>query len=389
MEDAPIGTLVHTLIALDPDVNSSDALNFAATEPITALDKHGNEVLNTDAFKDFFSIDKDSGKVTVINPLQRDLAAVVRITVLVTDITAPSVQQGQGLLVINIGDVNDSPPMFLPPWTLEKPIYYLELKEEQPIGTIVATYKAIDEDSDIAAYAIHPESDYFQINNGTGIVQIKKQIDYETTKELNFTIVAFDSGVPQLNATAVVLVKVVNLNDNDPMFLQNSYNVSLYENSPNGTLVVGVKAIDKDADAYGKITYSITGEHSENFKINSENGEIFVANSEFFDHEVINETVLQVVASDGAPGNLKRSVTVPIYIKIIDVNDNSPKFSQPVYNITVIENVRLNPPMPLIQVNATDEDSGLNGNVHFSILEGNDNGNTIINKQFNNNSNIQ
>lgn len=98
MEDAAIGTVVYTLIALDPDVNTSEALNFAATEPITALDKHGNEVLHSDVFKEFFSVDKNSGKVIVANQLQRDLAAVVRIPVLVTDITASSMQQGQGLL---------------------------------------------------------------------------------------------------------------------------------------------------------------------------------------------------------------------------------------------------------------------------------------------------
>lgn len=98
MEDAAIGTVVYTLIALDPDVNTSEALNFAATEPITALDKHGNEVLHSDVFKEFFSVDKNSGKVMVANQLQRDLAAVVRIPVLVTDITASSMQQGQGLL---------------------------------------------------------------------------------------------------------------------------------------------------------------------------------------------------------------------------------------------------------------------------------------------------
>lgn len=102
MEDASVGTVVHTLVALDPDVNTSEALNFAATEPITALDKHGNEVLGTDIFKEFFSVDKDTGKVIVANPLQRDLAAIVRITVLVTDITAPTVQQGQGLLGITL-----------------------------------------------------------------------------------------------------------------------------------------------------------------------------------------------------------------------------------------------------------------------------------------------
>lgn len=96
MEDAAIGTVVHTLIALDPDVNSSDALNFAATEPITALDKHGKEISGTEIFKSFFSVDKNTGRVTVNSPLLRDVASVVRIPVLVTDITAQTIQQGQG-----------------------------------------------------------------------------------------------------------------------------------------------------------------------------------------------------------------------------------------------------------------------------------------------------
>lgn len=374
MEDVPVGTIIYTLIALDPDVNSSEALNFAATEPITALDKHGNDVTSSDAYKDFFSIDKNTGRVSVINPLIRDFAAVVRITILVTDITAPTVQQGQGLLIITIGDVNDSPPMFLPPWTMENPIYYLELKEEQPVGTIVATYKAIDEDSDIAGYNIIPESDYFQINHGTGIVQIKKQIDYEKTKELNFTVVASDAGVPQLNASALVLVNIVNINDNDPVFTAKEYSAAINENSPNGTFVVAVRATDKDAEEYGEVTYTLVGVYSENFAIDNQTGYVTVANSNFLDHEVINETVIQVVASDSAPSQVRRSVTVPININITDLNDNAPQFLEKEYNVTVTENIRLNPPVPLIQVTATDEDSGINGNIHYSIISGNDNG---------------
>lgn len=101
MEDTKVGTVIHTLVALDPDVNTSEALNFAATEPITAVDKYGNEINHTETFKDFFAVDKNTGKVSVANPLQRDIAAVVRITVLVTDITAPTVQQGQGKLKLN------------------------------------------------------------------------------------------------------------------------------------------------------------------------------------------------------------------------------------------------------------------------------------------------
>lgn len=276
--------------------------------------------------------------------------------------------------MISIADVNDSPPQFLPPWTIDNPTYTLELKEEQPVGTIVATYKAIDKDSDIAAYTIHPQTEYFEINNGTGIVQIKKQIDYEKLNELNFTIWAYDSGIPQLNASAIVSVKVINVNDNDPLFSAREYNTSVSENSPNGTKIIVVTATDLDKGDYGKITYALTGEHSENFKINSETGEITVANSNFLDHEVLKKTVLQVVASDGAPNNIKRSISVPVYLNITDINDNAPIFSEKEYNVTVMENIGLNPPVPLLQVNATDADEGAFGNIRYSIVAGNLNG---------------
>lgn len=67
-------------------------------------------------------------------------------------------------------------------------------------------------------------------------------------------------------------------------------------------------------------------------------------------------------------------MSVPVYITINDLNDNAPKFTDQFYEVNVMEDVRLNPPVPLIQLNATDLDSGINGNVHYSITSGNDNG---------------
>lgn len=313
-EDAPLGTVVHTLIAMDPDINSSEALNFAATEPITAVDKNGKQVEGTEVFKDFFSVDHATGQVTVRKPLQRDIAAVVRITVLVTDITAPTMQQGKGTLAITIVDVNDSPPVFNPPWTLQNPNYNLNLLEEQPVGTIVATYAATDVDSNSVEYVIDPPSDYFEIDNATGIVRIKKRVDYEQDKAFNFVIIAYDSGVPQLSATANVNVTVENLNDMDPIFTESIYEATVNENSAFGTHVITVNATDGDEGEFGKVTYSLVGEHSTDFNIDAQTGEITVANSGILDRETISELTIQVVASDGAPANLRRTVSLPVSI---------------------------------------------------------------------------
>lgn len=238
----------------------------------------------------------------------------------------------------------------------------------------MATYVANDDESDISGYYIDPISDYFEINNGTGIVQIKKQIDYEKEKTLNFTVIAYDIGVPQLHATATVHVNVININDNAPIFSQKMYNASILENSPVGSHVISVKATDLDADEFGKVTYSLSGEDSKNFEINPTTGETTVANTEFLDHEIITETTINVIASDGASGNLKHTASVPIHITITDQNDNMPVFNQSTYNITIGENIRLNPPVALVQVSAKDLDGGINGDRRYRIVSGNEEG---------------
>lgn len=109
-EDAPIGRRIHQLVAHDPDVTSNDVLIYEVSEPITAVNKNGKEVTDTKAFKNLFAVDR-YGNVTVNGLLDRDFFAVVRLTVLVTDTTAPTLQQGKGLLIITIIEVNEMPPV--------------------------------------------------------------------------------------------------------------------------------------------------------------------------------------------------------------------------------------------------------------------------------------
>jgi hypothetical protein len=60
-----------------------------------------------------------------------------------------------------------------------------------------------------------PQNSYIHV---AGVVRTKKRIDYEAVKRLNFTVVAYDSGIPQKSATAYVTVNIININDMDPVF---------------------------------------------------------------------------------------------------------------------------------------------------------------------------
>lgn len=144
------------------------------------------------------------------------------------------------------------------------------------------------------------------------MVKTKRRIDYEQVKNINFTIVAYDSGIPQLSATADVLVNVININDMDPIFEHIEYEATVKENSPAGTSILTVKATDADDGEFGEIVYSLVGEHSADFTIDPDTGVISVLNSGLLDREMIKDIVIQAVASDKAPPAVRRTVTAQV-----------------------------------------------------------------------------
>ena len=152
-EDTSVGTLVLKLNGTDPDVTSPDNLSFQIVEPIEAVDKDGSKVSDSDGrFKNYFTINETTGEVFVSEALDRNVAAIVSMTVKLTDSSADPIQNGFGNLVVTIVDVNDFPPAFIEPWTPQRPYLNIQVPEEQPEGTVVYTFRAIDADSNIDRY---------------------------------------------------------------------------------------------------------------------------------------------------------------------------------------------------------------------------------------------
>lgn len=94
--------------------------------------------------------------------------------------------------------------------------------------------------------------------------------------------------------------------------LQSKYEAIVKENAPAGTLVVRVKATDKDDGVFGVVTYQLIGEHSSDFLIDRDSGEITVAHPRVLDRELTPEITIQVMASDGAPPDTRRTAAVPV-----------------------------------------------------------------------------
>ena len=123
---------------------------------------------------------------------------------------------------------------------------------------------------------------------------------------------------------------------------------------------------------FGAIKYSLLGEQSQHFEIDEKTGEIFVTDSEALDREKQSEITLSAVATDqGEPTKGRRSTTANVVVKVWDVNDNLPVFRQRSYYASIAENLSLNPPATILQVQADDKDEDEAGTVKYSIVSGN------------------
>lgn len=148
----------------------------------------------------------------------------------------------------------------------------------------------------------------------------------ETTDNYSLTVSVTDRGSPPLNSSTVVSVRVLDINDNVPVFSSPEYHAQVNENGSLGKVLIRVSAYDPDLGANGTVTYNII---SGNSRVDSATGVLEVNGT--LDYEEDTKLTLTIQASDGIPNHKKVSFAI-IYILVLDKNDNSPFFMFPIYN---------------------------------------------------------
>ncbi len=172
--------------------------------------------------------------------LDREVHSSYTLTIIATDSGSPPLQASKDI-VIHIMDINDNAPAFA------QTTYYADIQEVVPAGTSVIQLTASDPDSannSLITYEIldtpDTHSDWFQIDRHTGLVTTKMRVDCEMLEEPQLTVVAKDSGLPQLSGSATVMVRIWDVNDNQPVFDQSFYNVTVREDVHPGTCILTV-----------------------------------------------------------------------------------------------------------------------------------------------------
>ncbi|XP_055368194.1 protocadherin gamma-A5-like isoform X15 [Betta splendens] len=213
-------------------------------------------------------------------------------------------------------------------------------------------------------------SEYVRLDEDKGILVVGEKIDREqlcgqsAPCSLNFEMIL--SNPMQLHS---VVVEVLDVNDNAPVFHEKEMHVEILESAQPGTEILQVSATDPDVGINSLQDYTIQPTTHFGIKVlNSPNGYKYaqVYLSKALDREKEEKLLLVITALDG--GEPQRSGTQKIHVTVLDTNDNAPVFRQSNYKASVKENAPKG--TLVVTLSATDADQGMNGHVtyHFNRM---------------------
>ncbi|KAK6298459.1 hypothetical protein J4Q44_G00315140 [Coregonus suidteri] len=270
---------------------------------------------------------------------------------------------------IEVVDINDNPPSF------PETDITVEISESATPGTRFPLESAFDPDVGSNALRTYDitTNNYFYLDvqtqtdgNKFAELVLEKPLDREQQAAHRYVLTAVDGGQPPRTGTALLVVKVLDSNDNVPVFDQPVYSVSLQENAPVGTLVIQLNATDLDEGQNGEIVYSFSNHISSRvkdlFAIDARTGRIEVRGEVDFEESSIYQIFVQ--AKDLGPNAV--AAHCKVLVKVTDVNDNAPDITFSTVTESVSE--RAAPGTVIALLSVTDKDAEENGKIHVEIL---------------------
>ncbi|XP_006891201.1 PREDICTED: protocadherin beta-16 isoform X1 [Elephantulus edwardii] len=348
-ENSPREHMFPLKNALDLDVGSNNVQNYSLSpnshfQVLTSKRSDGRKYPE-------LVLDKE---------LDREEEAEFRLTLTALDGGSPP-RSGTAQVRVEVVDINDNAPEF------EQTLYKVQVPEDSPVGSLVATVSASDLDSGtngkIAYTLFQPSADVskiLEVDPITGEIRLTTQVDYETILSYEVDIEAKDGG--GLSGKCTLLLQVMDVNDNAPKVILSALTSPIPENSPQ--LVVAVfSVLDPDSGDNGKTVSTIQDDLPFLLKPSVKNFYTLVTEREL-DRETRAEYNITITFTDLGTPRLKTDFGLTVLVS--DVNDNAPTFSQASYTLFIRENN--SPALHMGTISATDRDSGANAQVTYSLL---------------------
>ena len=348
----PIGSHVILIRATDEDNGVNGQLVYSIVS--------GND-------NNWFSINSLTGLIKVSSSSLQP--GVVRLNVSVQD-SSSSPLASYATLKITVTDTDTHIPVF------SASTYSTSLSESWNESVPVFDFNASDVDTGCSGsveYSIlfaEPES--FIIDSISGLLYLNHTLDYEEYQSGRVVVSAHSLGnSPDLVATATLNINVLDVSDGPPLthtcpcrpqFLTSQYNGVVKEDADVGFSILTVKAIDRDQN--NAITYSLS-QSNDKIDIDPSTGELTLTSTLDRDTDAISFTV---TATDQS----SLSSSVPVSLRILHTaNSHRPSFTPSTNNsiVTIPENATVS--QVLFTAQASDSDTGINGELRYWIHSGN------------------
>ncbi|XP_065546888.1 uncharacterized protein LOC136020088 [Lathamus discolor] len=313
-EDMPVGSVLVTLTAFDID----EGLNGHVKYSFHKISDRASEL---------FQLDSETGEISLKDDLDFEEIATHELQVQALDGGELS---DTAKIAIMVTDVNDNAPEISVRSALS------EISEDAISGAVVALLHVQDRDSGANGQVrcSISESLPFQLEKTFEDyyrVLTVGELDREKVSEYNLTVRAVDGGSPAKESSAVLALRVLDVNDNAPVFAEPHYRARLAENNAAGALVLTVRASDADWGQNARVRYRLSEGRvrgaplSSYVSVQAETGALYALRS--FDYEEVREVRLWVWAEDGGAPALSSNVSV--LLEIVDENDNAPQVLYP------------------------------------------------------------
>ncbi|XP_037365014.2 protocadherin gamma-A1 isoform X41 [Talpa occidentalis] len=359
LENVPLGTQLLVVKATDPD----EGPNGEVTYSFHNIDHRVAQI---------FHLDAHTGELSNKEPLDFEEYKTYPMEI--------QAQDGAGLMarakvLIKVLDINDNAPeVTISSITTAVP-------ENFPPGAIIALISVHDQDSGDNGHITCsiPGNLPFKLEKSVDNyyrLVTERALDRELTSRYNITVIATDQGTPALSTEMHISLQVTDINDNPPVFPQDSYSTYIPENNPRGASIFSVAAHDADSNENAQVTYSLAEDTiwgaplSTYVSINADTGILYALRS--FDYEQFRDLKMTVMALDSGDPPLSSNMSLSIFV--LDQNDNTPEILYPAVPTDGSTGVELAPrsaePGYLVtKVVAVDRDSGQNAWLSYRLLK--------------------
>uniref|UniRef100_A0A3Q1CXV3 Cadherin domain-containing protein n=1 Tax=Amphiprion ocellaris TaxID=80972 RepID=A0A3Q1CXV3_AMPOC len=352
-ESSPVGTTISAsanltaplgIIALDNDIEESK-------DPMVKI--------TLDDYTAIFGLTPTGiiRYLRLLKPVDREKQMVYTFTMVASD----GVQQSSPVTVnILVIDANDNTPTFA------EVSYSVEVFTDMQPGETVLQLTAVDADEGLNGLVTYEilagaQGDFI-ISNRTGRITVAPGVTLTVGRSYALTVKASDSAPETQRRSSITTVYIEVLppnNQSPPRFPLLTYSLEVSEAMRIGAILLNLQATDRENDP---ITYRIVSGDSQNvFNLSEAIGLLLLGKP--LDRETTDQYRLIVTASDGNPGGTS---TTTVNIVITDVNDNDPEFDLSILTNFTVQEEEAN--LFVGQVRATDLDAGVNGQVHYRIV---------------------